>query len=40
MQSQTPAADDRSCALAFLVMAAFASSLVWVYMMFGHLGPH
>jgi hypothetical protein len=38
MQPQTPAtADDRSCSLAFLLMAAFASSLVWVYMMLGHL---
>ncbi len=38
MQTPTPtSADDRSCSLAFLLMAAFASSLVWVYMMAGHL---
>ena len=37
MQTRTPAtADDRSSGLAFLMMAAFASSLVWLYMMFGH----
>jgi hypothetical protein len=34
---QTRTADDRSCSLAFLLMAALASSLVWVYMMLGHL---
>jgi hypothetical protein len=38
MPSQTPAsADDRSSSLAFLLVAAFASSLVWAYMMLGHL---
>jgi hypothetical protein len=38
MESRTPTtADDRSCSLAFLLIAAFASSLVWVYMMMGHL---
>jgi hypothetical protein len=38
MQTRTPAtADDRSCPLAFLVIAAFASSLVWLYTMLGHL---
>jgi hypothetical protein len=38
METRTPAtADDRSCSLAFLLIAAFASSLVWVYMMMGHL---
>jgi hypothetical protein len=31
------AADDRTCSLAFLLIAAFASGLVWVYMMMGHL---
>ncbi len=38
MQTRTPTtADDRTCSLAFLLIAAFASSLVWVYMMMGHL---
>jgi hypothetical protein len=38
MQTRTPAtADDRAGSLTFLLMAALASSLVWVYMMLGHL---
>jgi hypothetical protein len=38
MQTRTPAtADDRTCSLAFLLIAAFASGLVWVWMMMGHL---
>jgi hypothetical protein len=37
MQTRPPAsADDRSCPLAFLVTAAFASSLVWLYTLLGH----
>jgi hypothetical protein len=36
MQTRTTT-DDRSCPLAFLVVAAFASSLVWLYMLLGHL---
>jgi len=39
MNTRTPAtADDRACPLAFLVIAVFASSLVWLYMLLGHLG--
>jgi hypothetical protein len=38
MEPRTPTtADDRTCGLAFLMVAAFASSLVWLYMLFGHL---
>ncbi len=38
MESRTPtAADDRTCSLAFLLIAAFASGIVWVTMMMGHL---
>ena len=38
MEPRTPTtADDRTCGLAFLMVAAFASSLVWAYMMLGHL---
>lgn len=38
MQTRTPApADDLSCPLVFLVISAFASSLVWLYVMLGHL---
>ena len=38
MQTRTETtADDRTCSLAFLLIAAFASSLVWVTMMMGHL---
>jgi hypothetical protein len=37
MQTRTPAtADDRSCSLAFLLTAAFASGLVWVYTLLQH----
>jgi hypothetical protein len=37
MESRTPTtADDRSCGLAFLMVAAFASSVVWLYMLLGH----
>jgi hypothetical protein len=39
MQTQTTA-DDRTCSLAFLLIAAFASGLVWVYTMMGHLTVH
>ncbi len=37
MQTRIPTtAEDRSCPLAFLVIAVFASSLVWLYMLVGH----
>jgi hypothetical protein len=37
MQTRTQApADDRPCPLAFVVTAAFASSLVWLWMLLGH----
>jgi hypothetical protein len=36
MHTPSPAtADDRSCGLAFLLVAAFASSVVWLYMLVG-----
>jgi hypothetical protein len=38
MQTRTTTtADDRTCSLTFLLIAAFASGLVWVTMMMGHL---
>ncbi len=37
MEPRNPTtADDRMSGLSFLMVAAFASSLVWLYMLLGH----